>query len=135
MIRHEPIFDITLVEDHYSEKDNTPVRYVCTSALGGEEYAGDIFYRSTPHPEFGNKYFRLFRHPFTKELLIQGADCIEEVEFGMAVEDNDLVYSQHRHHCTSCAEGFIDGGRAYVRTVGPVEVEMYKVKDGEFEQV
>ena len=57
MIKHEPLFDTQKVCEHYTEKDGVPITYVCTSALGNEAWAMDIFYRETPHPEFGNHYF------------------------------------------------------------------------------
>jgi hypothetical protein len=57
MIKHEPQFDTDKICKIYSEKDGVPIKYVCTSALGDEAQAMDIFYRDTPHPKFGNKYF------------------------------------------------------------------------------
>ena len=57
MIKHEPHFDTEKIIEHYTKKDGVPVTYVCTSALGNEAQAMDIFFRETPHPEFGNRYF------------------------------------------------------------------------------
>jgi hypothetical protein len=68
-ILHHPIFDIAKVEALYSEKDGVPVRYVCTSAPNkSATYAVDIFYRETPHPEFGNHYFGLYLQSTTLRL-------------------------------------------------------------------
>jgi hypothetical protein len=98
MIKHEPLFDTDKVCELYTEKDGVPVTYVCTSALRGEAQAMDIFYRETPHPEFGNRYFGLFRDAFNGNLMITNADKIEQAEFGL-IEDDDgnLQYSAHRH--------------------------------------
>jgi hypothetical protein len=66
-IHHRPILDAARVEKFYSEKDGVQVKYVCTSAPNQyATYAADIFYRDTPHPEFGNHYFGLY---FSKQLV------------------------------------------------------------------
>lgn len=90
-IKHYPIFDRDVIIDHYSKKDGVPIKYVCTSALGSEEFAMDIFYRETPHPEFGNRYFGLYSKPdfsgdLSGKLMITNADAIEGQTFAM-VED------------------------------------------------
>lgn len=131
MIKHEPLFDTDNVCKFYSEKDDVPVTYVCTSALGNEEQAMDIFYRETPHPEFGNHYFGLYLQAFTGNLMITNADRIEQAEFGL-VEDDDgnLQYSSHRHDYRQFENGnMIDGGRAYIRFAGR-EIKHYVVRDG-----
>jgi hypothetical protein len=74
MIKHEPLFDTDKICEHYTKKDGVPVTYVCTSALRGEAQAMDIFYRETPHPEFGNRYFGLFRDAFNDNLMITNAE-------------------------------------------------------------
>ena len=56
-IQHQSLFDIAQLEEHYSNKDGVPVKYVCTSDLRVSDIPMDIFYRETPHPEFGNYYF------------------------------------------------------------------------------
>ena len=134
-ILHEPLFETDKICAHYSEKDGVDVKYVCTSALGGQEFATDIFYRETPHPTFGNRYFALYRNMFAagSQIMITNADVIEDLEFGM-VEDKEgnLHYSAHRHdYKVTDAGNIIDGGRAYVRGGGGM-IHMYKVKDGEF---
>jgi len=133
MIKHEPLFDTEKTEKHYTEKDGVDVKYVCTSALGGQEFAVDIFYRSTPHPEFGNKYFGLYRNMYAAgaQIMITNADIIEELEFAMVEDENgDYHYSAHRHDCKMVGDRMIDGGRAYVRTNG--FVTGFKVKNGKF---
>jgi hypothetical protein len=131
MIKHEPLFDTDKVCEHYTQKDGVPVTYVCTSAPGDEAQAMDIFYRETPHPEFGNRYFGLF-HSMSGDLMITNADKIEQAEFGL-VEDDDgnLQYSAHRHDYKEFKNGnMIDGGRAYIRS-SMCEVKHYVVRNGE----
>jgi len=131
MIKHEPQFDTEKVCKLYSEKDGVPVKYVCTSALGDEAQAMDIFYRDTPHPKFGNRYFGLYTLP-NGNLMITNADRIEKQEFGL-VEDGDdnLQYSAHRHDYKQFANGnMIDGGRSYIRSSG-CTVYSYVIRDGE----
>lgn len=132
MIKHEPLFDTQEICEHYREKDGVPVTYVCTSALGDEERAMDIFFRETPHPEFGNRYFGLYRNDFTGDLMITNADRIESVEFGLIEDDaGDLQYSAHRHDYKRFENGnMIDGGRAYIRCAAN-EVKHYVVRNGE----
>jgi len=132
MIKHEPLFNTQKVCEHYSEKDGVPVTYVCTSALGNEAQAMDIFFRETPHPEFGNRYFGLYRNAISGNLMITNADRIESVEFGLIEDDtDDLQYSAHRHDYKQFNNGnMIDGGRAYTRSSG-CKVYVYRVKDGE----
>ena len=131
MIKHEPLFDTKKIADHYTEKDGVDITYVCTSALGSEEFAMDIFYRETPHPEFGNRYFGMFRNPHTGLLMITSADKIEDADFSMIKDANgDLHYSAHRHDYKVIEDKMIDGGRAYVRT--NTQVIGMRVKNGEF---
>jgi hypothetical protein len=132
MIKHEPQFDTDKVCKLYSEKDDALVKYVCTSALGDEAQAMDIFYRDTPHPEFGNRYFGLYYHPMTSDLMITNADRIEKQEFGLVENgDDNLQYSAHRHDYKMFENGnMIDGGRAYIRSSG-CPVYSYVVRDGE----
>lgn len=135
-IHHRPIFDTKAVEQHYSDKDGVPVHYVCTSALNHGTVAADIFYRETPHPEFGNRYFGLYKNPHSdySQIMITNADAIEELEFGMKEVNNEWHYSQHRHDFYSVGDVSIDGGRAYFRVVGDVKLptKFLKVKDGKF---
>ena len=136
MIHHRPLFDTGKIEGYYSEKDGVDIKYVCTSDLGGETFARDIFYRETPHPEFGNHYFGVFIHPQTEHFMIGDADAIELVEFTMIKGSNGFEYSRHRHDFFDVpGSGLsIDGGRAYFRCVGDAKAETktFKVKDGEF---
>ena len=132
-INHISLFDVEKVAAHYERKDGVPIKYVCTSALGSQDFAVDVFYRSTPHPEFGNRYFGLYRNMYAAgaQIMITNADIIEDLEFGM-IQDKEGVYhySAHRHDCKFIDDCMIDGGRAYIRNSGPVTV--FKVKDGEF---
>jgi len=133
-IQHRNIFDTDKIAQHYSEKDGVPIKYVCTSAIDGGLQPMDIFYRETPHPEFGNRYFGLFDCAAGLGIFITNADKIEDLEFHM-IEDNqgDLHYSRHRHDYFSVDDKFIDGGRAYSRSNTPTRA--YKVKDGGFHEV
>jgi hypothetical protein len=136
-IQHNPIFDRDAIIDFYSEQDGVPIKYVCTSALDNEAFAMDIFYRETPHPKFGNRYFGIYSKPDLSGnneamVMIANADSIEDTSFAM-VEDfhGNLEYSQHRHDFRMLDNGkMIDGGRAYVRSKGLLN--NFKIKDGEF---
>jgi len=128
-IKHEPIFKTDAMAEHYSKKDGVEVKYVCTSALGGEAQAMDIFYRETPHPEFGNRYFGMFID-LQDRVMITNADRIDGAEFAM-IEDSEgnLHYSAHRHDYKEVDGKMVDGGRAYIRSSG--DVVLYKIRDGE----
>ena len=133
MINHKALFDTDKICEHYSKKDGVPINYVCTSTNTnhGTE-AMDIFYRDTPHPDFGNKYFGIYYHPMSGNLMITNADRIEKQEVG-CVEDDDgnLQYSAHRHDYKMFGNGnMIDGGRSYIRSSG-CPVYRYVVRDGE----
>ena len=130
-IKHAPHFNRQKVIEHYSKKDGVDIKYVCTSALDGEAFAMDIFYRETPHPQFGNKYFGLYQHPIENHMMITNADKIEDAEFAMIKDkDGEYWYSSHRHDCLFIDGGMIDGGRAYVRTNG-CDTTIFKVENGE----
>ena len=133
-IAHRPLFDTAKVCEHYSAKDGVEVKYICTSALGGEAQAMDIYYRATPHPEFGNRYFGLYRATYTGDVMITNADKIEAAEFGMKEHGGEWHYSQHRHDFYTVGDVSLDGGRAYFRCVGNVNLptKFFAVKDGEF---
>lgn len=136
-IHHRPIFDTDKVIEHYTKKDGVDIKYVCTSALGGEARAMDIFYRETPHPEFGNRYFGLFwKHPLVgdQHLMITNADKIESADFEMVEVNGQMHYSQHRHDYYTVGDVAIDGGRAYLRMAGNLNHPTKKlgIRDGEF---
>lgn len=132
-IIHNPIFDTLKMEDHYSKKDGVDIKYVCTSAPNANAtYAADIFYRETPHPEFGNRYFGLYLH-YGKTVQIMNADTIEDLVFH-CIEDEkgNLHYSAHRWDNKTLDNGnMIDGGRSYIRT-NCTTLKRYEVVDGEF---
>lgn len=140
-IHHRPIFDIKTVIDHYTEKDGVPINYVCTSALGIEGIIDvDVFYRNTPHPVFGNRYFGLYydmgtRLTLHKRIMITNADSIEDLTFEMILVNDQLHYSRSRWDYNQVGDVAIDGGRSYTRLVGNTDVPRVtlKVKDGRFE--
>lgn len=124
MIIHEPIFNIKGVEKLYPG-----AKYVCTSALGSEAEAYDIYFQETPHPEFGNRYFSLSSRE--GNAMIGNADYIEKLMFAMVLDSKgDLHYSQHRHDYRWIDGHMIDGGRAYTKS--NCHVDYYYVKDGKF---
>jgi len=135
MIKHYPILNIKDIEKHYTEKDGVLIKYVCTSSINsGATFAYDIFYRNSPHPKFGNRYFGI--SVINKIAYITNADSIEGLDFYMIKDNNDdYHYSQHRHHCID-VDGFIlDGGRAYCRTSAmSAKIELFKIKNGNFIQ-
>ena len=129
MIKHEPIFKTDAMVEHYSKKDGVEVKYVCSSAMGSEAQAMDIFYRATPHPEFGNRYFGMYVDQKDR-VMITNADRIEDAEFAMIEDTNgDLHYSAHRHDYKTVDGKMVDGGRAYVRSSG--DTISYRVVNGE----
>ena len=129
-IQHQSLFDIAQLEEHYSNKDGVPVKYVCTSDLRVSDIPMDIFYRETPHLEFGNYYFGVYKHPVTKDIFITNADEIESLEFGMIEHEGKYYYSQSHHDYKSIGGKMIDGGRAYIKSSGGA-VTMH-IKNGKF---
>lgn len=127
-IQHEPVFDTDKVEILYSEKDGVPVKYVCTTDLLASDLPADIFYRETPHPQFGNYYFGILRH--NDQTMITNADVIESLEFGMIEVDGKYHYSQSHHDYKVVGDRMIDGGRQYIKSSGGA-VAM-RVKNGKF---
>lgn len=131
IVNHRPQYDVEAVCKDYSEKDGVPVKYVCTTDIRASDAPADIFYRETPHPEFGNRYFGLYYDNYRGHTYIFGADMVEDLEFGMIEHEGGYYYSQSHHDFVSVAEGkIIDGGRAYVRASSPTV--MMKIKNGEF---
>lgn len=131
-----PQFDTAKVEQHYSEKDGVPIKYVCTTELKSYGHVYDIFYRETPHPEFGNKYFGLTRNG--DFMYIGNADSVEDLKFD-AIADNvgNYHYSQYTHDFHSVGDCAIDGGRSYTRRVGNINkpVKTFIVRNGQFEEL
>jgi hypothetical protein len=140
-VHHRPLFDTQKACELYSEKDGVPVTYVCTSSLDEGTVPVDVFYRETPHPEFGNRYFGLYwsSNGLRNELqmMITNADRIEDLTFDMIEVNGQWHYSQHRHDFYSVGGTSIDGGRAYIRLVGDIHVPRttLKVWNGEFVMV
>lgn len=127
-IKHAPLLNTKEVECHYFENDGVPITYVCTTDLNASDTPLDIFYRETPHPEFGNRYFGLyFRNDI---LMITGADQVENYDFGMIQgAEGEWFYSQSHHDCLMVDGKMIDGGRVYVRGKG---FEIFKIRNGKF---
>lgn len=133
-IKHNPIFDTEKVAKLYTEKDGVPVHYICTtSPTDHGTYAADIFFRETPHPEFGNRYFGLYRTS-NDQIMITNADKIEDLDFNMIKVEGVLHYSQHRHDYRCIGGVCIDGGRSYLKRSGDLSLPVVtlKLKDGEF---
>lgn len=130
-IHHEPLFDTAKVEQIYSEKDGVEVKYVCTTDLNASDVPVDVFYRATPHPEFGNRYFGIYHDHFRGHTMITNADTVESFEFGMIEQDGKYYYSQSHHDYKVLENGkMIDGGRAYIRTSQGAIV--MRIVDGKF---
>ena len=130
-IKHPTIIDKDKVIEIYEAKDGVPIKYVCTTDLSRSDVPTDIFYRDSPHPEFGNRYFGLYHHPIDRHLLITNADMVEDFEFGMIKDsDNNWYYSSSHHDCIFIEDKMIDGGRKYIRSTGLDGV--FKIVNGEF---
>jgi hypothetical protein len=133
-IKHHPFFDTMIIGEHYSQKDGVPLEYVCTSAPNKyADYAADIFYRETPHPEYGNRYLGVYRNG-DNQIMITNCDMIEDLSFSMIEGVAGWEYSQHRHDYRHVGQTAIDGGRSYTKLVGDVKatVKVMKVKNGVF---
>jgi len=130
-IHHEPLFDREKIIEHYTKQDGVPVTYVCTSDLTASDVPVDIYYRDTPHPEFGNKYFGLYYDTVRDHMMICNADIVETLDFGMVNDGSVWHYSQSHHDYKRFPNGaMIDGGRVYVRSSSDVIV--MRVVDGKF---
>lgn len=131
-ISHRPIFNTNVIIKHYTKKDGVDISYVCTSALGDETSAMDIFYRETPHPKFSNRYFGLYHDG--GHIMICSADGVEDLVFDTVLVNGQYHYSQHRHDFHTVGPVSIDGGRAYTRLVGDIHAEraLFVVRDGRF---
>lgn len=129
--KHAPILDTQACIQHYSEKDGVEVKYVCTTDLVASDVPVDVFYRETPHPQFGNRYFGLYYDSVRDSVMICNADMVEDFDFGM-IEDKDgnYWYSASHHDCIFIDGSMIDGGRVYTRFSG--NVTYFKVKNGDF---
>src|SRR5210317_742633 len=132
-INHAPNFNVDEIIKHYKEKDGVPIKYVCTSDLIASDVPVDIFFRETPHPEFGNRYFGLFYDHIRDAVMITDADIIDGQEFAMIQGEDGSWYYSSCHHDNVMIDGKqIDGGRVYHRGYG---FELFLLKDGEFERV
>jgi hypothetical protein len=101
--------------------------------------AADIFYREIPHPEFGNRYFGIFRATgygaaLEPQIMITNADVVESFVFGMIEGPNGWEYSQHRHDYRIVGDCAVDGGRSYFKRAGDLSVptKFMKIVNGEF---
>ncbi len=105
-VKHFPKFNVEAVERLYSEKDGVPIKYVCTTELKSYGVVRDVFYRETPHPVFGNKYFGIgYSYDFSGEayLTIANADAVESLFFTCVKNGNLWTYSQGTHDFRSWA--------------------------------
>ena len=131
-VQHKPLFDTKRVEELYTEKDGVEVRYVCTTDLNASDVPVDVYYRETPHPQFGNGYFGLYWDNVRNNLMITNADIVESYEFGMIEQDGKYYYSQSHHDYKTLDNGkMIDGGRQYIKTSQGCDVVM-RIINGKF---
>lgn len=130
-MKHNPVFPTDKVVEHFSDKDGVPVKYICTTDINNSDLPADIFYRETPHPEFGNRYFGLF-YDRSGRVMITNADSVENFEFGMVEnDDGELEYSRSHHDYKQFENGnMIDGGRQYIRSSSNAAI--MKISNGEF---
>lgn len=128
MVKHRPLTNTEKVCKVYSEKDGVPIKYVCTTSLEPRGRPFDIFYRDTPHPDFGNHYFG------TDGVFIVNGDRVEDYVFECIEGPGGWEYSRHVHDFITVGDGAIDGGREYTRRLGSVipEVKQFVVRDGAF---
>ena len=134
-IKHSPILDTEAALEHYKSEG---AKYVCTTELKAYGIPVDVFYRPTPHPVYGNRYFGLYRDDFSNFVYICNADAVEELKFNVIGNGKGRwTYSQYAHDLVSWGEGYIDGGRAYTRVGGNVlnRVKSLCIVDGEFKEV
>ena len=131
MIKHFPVTNTDVVVNHYSEKDGVPIKYVCTTDFNVSDRPVDIFYRETPHPQFGNKYFGIGPDYETGGLVIFNADKVEKFTFGMVEDDEgNMQYSRSHHDYKSFNNGnMIDGGRSYIRS--SLNPKIYTIRNGQ----
>lgn len=128
-IEHNPIFKISSLLKHFEKREGVNIKHVCTTALDSGNKEWDVYYRDTPHPDYGNKYFAI-RSSGEESMLIRDADVVEDLQFGMIKDDSGVWhYSRYRHDYKKIDGKTIDGGRAYTRGSG---FAMFKVHDGEF---
>ena len=133
-IKHQPQFNTEKVTAHYSKKDGVPVKYVCTTDLDESDRPFDIYYRDTPHPDFGNYYFGLYTDDEDR-MMICKADTVEKYSFGLISDQGEWFYSQSHHDLVETGSGNIDGGRRYVKRGGDLDNQEHvicKILDGEF---
>ena len=80
-IRHTTVTQIDTVIETYKNTEGVDISYVCTTDLITADLPVDIFYRETPHPEYGNNYFGLIIEG--EGIKIINADMITNLHFGM----------------------------------------------------
>ena len=129
-INHEPLFNTSEVEKIYTDKDGIDVKYVCTTDLNASDVPVDVFYRATPHPQFGNRYFGLYHDHVRGHMMITNADIVESLEFGMIEVNGKYYYSQSHHDYKTVGDKMIDGGRAYIKSSGGATV--MRITNGKF---
>lgn len=134
-IKHFPKLDTEAALEHYKSEG---AKYVCTTELKPYGVPVDVFYRPTPHPVYGNRYFGLYKDHLSNSVFIYNADTVENLDF-CAIDNGkgEWTYSQYTHDLVSWGEGYIDGGRAYTRVGGNSlpKVVSLRVVDGEFVEV
>jgi len=129
-IVHENLFNTAEVEKIYTEKDGVEVKYVCTTDLRASDVPVDVFYRATPHPQFGNRYFGIYWDHVRDCTMITNADVVESLEFGMIEVNGKYYYSQSHHDYKVVGDKMIDGGRAYIKSSGGATV--MRITNGKF---
>ena len=107
-----------------------------TSNGNWTEQPVDVFYQPNPKTELGHThYFGMFRHD--GETMITAADsCFKDPITGVLGYNGEVFVSRYRHDSNGGADGFIDGGRDYLRLGGAfckAPLVYITVKDDHFE--
>tara|TARA_B110000305_G_scaffold114180_1_gene128443 strand:- start:546 stop:989 length:444 start_codon:yes stop_codon:yes gene_type:complete len=127
-IQHTTVTQIDKIIETYKRTEGTDIVYVCTTDLITTDFPNDIFYRDTPHPEFGNQYIGIAVEG--DNITVCNADQIVNLHFGIVENDEGLLeYSRSKSEVKEFANGnTISGGRASIQSNAPVDI--YKVVDG-----
>lgn len=135
--RHRPVTKADAIAEHYTKKDGVPVKYVLTTEIKCGNTPYDIFYRDTPHPDYGNRYFGIMYNRTVESWFITDADSLEGEQVDCIELHGLYHYSRYRHDFVQVGPYHIDGGRCYTKVGGMVLPTIYNftITNGELVNV
>ena len=88
------------------------------SVDGWSGQIGAVFYQPEPQAESHSNWFAVFKDHMNRICITKADATVAVPVTALKVDENEYIYSHHRHHFLGRDGIAIDGGRDYTRLIG-----------------